>query len=200
MESVRLGNTGLKVSRLALGCMSYGDPTTPGAHEWSLDDDDAQPFFEQAVELGHHLLGHREHLPGGDLGGGRRPRHQALLAARGHRARDQGVRQDARRPGRAGAVAQGDPGADRRLAGPAGYRLRRPLPDPPLRPGDPGRGDHGGAARRRQGRQGPLPRRVLDVRVAVRQAPARRRPRRLDAVRLDAEPVQPAAPPGRAAS
>ena len=36
MEYVRLGSTGLKVSRLALGCMSYGDPTTPGAHEWSL--------------------------------------------------------------------------------------------------------------------------------------------------------------------
>src|SRR3954462_7524485 len=52
MDYVRLGNTGLKVSRLALGCMSYGDPTTPGAHEWSLHDDDAQPFFEQAVELG----------------------------------------------------------------------------------------------------------------------------------------------------
>jgi 1-deoxyxylulose-5-phosphate synthase len=52
MEHVRLGNTGLKVSRLALGCMSYGDPTTPGAHEWSLNDDDAQPFFQQAVELG----------------------------------------------------------------------------------------------------------------------------------------------------
>ena len=52
MEQVRLGNTGLKVSRLALGCMSYGDPTTPGAHEWSLNDDEAQPFFRQAVELG----------------------------------------------------------------------------------------------------------------------------------------------------
>ena len=52
MESVRLGSTGLKVSRLALGCMSYGDPTTPGAHEWSLHDDEAQPFFEQAIELG----------------------------------------------------------------------------------------------------------------------------------------------------
>src|SRR3954464_1860236 len=52
MEQVRLGNTGLKVSRLALGCMSYGDPTTPGAHEWSLHDDEAQPFFQQAVELG----------------------------------------------------------------------------------------------------------------------------------------------------
>ena len=52
MEQVRLGSTGLKVSRLALGCMSYGDPSTPGAHAWSLHDDEAQPFFEQAVELG----------------------------------------------------------------------------------------------------------------------------------------------------
>ena len=52
MDYVRLGSTGLKVSRLALGCMSYGDPTTPGAHEWSLVDEEAQPFFEQAVELG----------------------------------------------------------------------------------------------------------------------------------------------------
>jgi aryl-alcohol dehydrogenase-like predicted oxidoreductase len=52
MEYVRLGNTGLKVSRLGLGCMSYGDPATPGAHEWSLNDDEAQPFFGQAVELG----------------------------------------------------------------------------------------------------------------------------------------------------
>ena len=52
MDYVQLGNTGLTVSRLALGCMSYGDPTTPGAHEWSLIDDAAQPFFLQAVELG----------------------------------------------------------------------------------------------------------------------------------------------------
>src|SRR3954452_25334720 len=52
MESVRLGSTGLKVSRLALGCMSYGDPTSPGAHEWSLNDADAEPYFRQAVELG----------------------------------------------------------------------------------------------------------------------------------------------------
>jgi 1-deoxyxylulose-5-phosphate synthase len=52
MEHVRLGKTGLKVSRIALGCMSYGDPTAPGAHTWALDDDDAQPFFRQAVEAG----------------------------------------------------------------------------------------------------------------------------------------------------
>src|SRR5207248_7568437 len=52
MEYTRLGSTGLKVSRLALGCMSYGDPTTPNAHPWALNDTEAQPFFWQAVELG----------------------------------------------------------------------------------------------------------------------------------------------------
>ena len=52
MEYVRLGKTGLKVSRIALGCMSYGDPRSTSAHLWSLDDEAAQPFFRQAVELG----------------------------------------------------------------------------------------------------------------------------------------------------
>ena len=52
MEHTRLGDTGLKISRLALGCMSYGDPATEGAHRWALADDEAQPFFRQAVELG----------------------------------------------------------------------------------------------------------------------------------------------------
>src|SRR6185503_6201817 len=52
MEYTRLGDTGLKISRLALGCMSYGDPTTEGAHRWAVADGDAQPFFRQAIELG----------------------------------------------------------------------------------------------------------------------------------------------------
>ena len=52
MDYTRLGNTGLTVSRLALGCMSYGDPTTVKAHPWSLVEEQAQPFFQQAVELG----------------------------------------------------------------------------------------------------------------------------------------------------
>ena len=52
MDYVRLGKTGLRVSRIALGCMSYGDPASTSAHLWSLDDEDAQPFFRQAVELG----------------------------------------------------------------------------------------------------------------------------------------------------
>ena len=51
MEYARLGNSGLKVSRIALGCMSFGDPDR-GFSEWSLRDEQAGPFFAQAVELG----------------------------------------------------------------------------------------------------------------------------------------------------
>ncbi|MFG1609790.1 aldo/keto reductase [Actinoplanes sp. NPDC049265] len=52
MRYTRLGTTGLTISRLALGCMSYGDPTTSHAHPWALTEDQAEPFFRQAVELG----------------------------------------------------------------------------------------------------------------------------------------------------
>ncbi len=51
MEYRRLGSSGLRVSRIALGCMSFGD-TSRGFSEWSLGDEEAQPFFQQAVELG----------------------------------------------------------------------------------------------------------------------------------------------------
>jgi aryl-alcohol dehydrogenase-like predicted oxidoreductase len=49
--TVRLGDSGLKVSRIALGCMSFGD-TSRGFNEWALDDQAAEPIFRQAVELG----------------------------------------------------------------------------------------------------------------------------------------------------
>src|SRR5512132_3103216 len=51
MLHTRLGRTDLTVSRVALGCMSYGDPTA-GLHSWTLDEEASQPFFRQAVELG----------------------------------------------------------------------------------------------------------------------------------------------------
>ena len=51
MEQVRLGRSGLRVSRLALGCMSFGN-TASGFNQWSLDEEESQPFFRQAVELG----------------------------------------------------------------------------------------------------------------------------------------------------
>jgi 1-deoxyxylulose-5-phosphate synthase len=50
MEYVCLGSSGLKVSRVALGCMSFGKPGT--GRDWALDADEAEPIFRQAVESG----------------------------------------------------------------------------------------------------------------------------------------------------
>jgi 1-deoxyxylulose-5-phosphate synthase len=49
MDYVRLGKTGLKVSRLCLGCMTYGSPKW---REWILDEQTSRPFFKQAFDLG----------------------------------------------------------------------------------------------------------------------------------------------------
>ena len=51
MHYTRLGNSGLTVSRVALGCMSFGD-TSRGFNEWALDDAAAEPIFRQALDLG----------------------------------------------------------------------------------------------------------------------------------------------------
>ncbi|MGZ6016839.1 MAG: aldo/keto reductase, partial [Phenylobacterium sp.] len=49
MEQVRLGNTGLKVSRLCLGCMTYGSSEW---RSWVLDMEQSKPFFQSAIEKG----------------------------------------------------------------------------------------------------------------------------------------------------
>jgi 1-deoxyxylulose-5-phosphate synthase len=51
MQYTTLGNSGLKISRIALGCMSFGDASR-GHNKWILDDEAAEPLFRQAVELG----------------------------------------------------------------------------------------------------------------------------------------------------
>ena len=51
MDYVSLGQTGLKVSRVCLGCMTYGVPER-GAHPWSLDEEKSRPFIKRALELG----------------------------------------------------------------------------------------------------------------------------------------------------
>ena len=49
MQYVRLGGTGMQVSRICLGMMTYGDPDW---RDWTLGIDDAEPFVERALELG----------------------------------------------------------------------------------------------------------------------------------------------------
>jgi aryl-alcohol dehydrogenase-like predicted oxidoreductase len=56
MEYVNLGKTGVKVSRICLGCMSYGvppaEPLRPGSNAWSLNEEQSEPFFRQALDAG----------------------------------------------------------------------------------------------------------------------------------------------------
>lgn len=51
MKYTRLGRTGLVVSRICLGCMSFGVPNR-GLHAWTLDEDNSRPLIQHALELG----------------------------------------------------------------------------------------------------------------------------------------------------
>ncbi len=50
MEYVRFGSTGMKVSRICLGCMSFGEPNEQ--RPWALDEEQSRPFIKRALELG----------------------------------------------------------------------------------------------------------------------------------------------------
>jgi 1-deoxyxylulose-5-phosphate synthase len=51
MQTVKLGRTGLEVSRLCLGCMSYGVPER-GNHAWTLGEAESRPFIRKALDHG----------------------------------------------------------------------------------------------------------------------------------------------------
>jgi len=51
MKYTRLGKTGLEVSRICIGCMSFGDPKR-GNHEWSLPEEESRPIIRKAWEAG----------------------------------------------------------------------------------------------------------------------------------------------------
>jgi aryl-alcohol dehydrogenase-like predicted oxidoreductase len=70
MEYVNLGRTGLKVSRICLGCMTYGSPATgkllPGRQPWALNEADSQPFLRQALDLGINFFDTANVYSGGE--------------------------------------------------------------------------------------------------------------------------------------
>jgi aryl-alcohol dehydrogenase-like predicted oxidoreductase len=56
VDYINLGKTGLKVSRICLGCMTYGAPATgaikPGSHAWALSEEESRPLLREALDLG----------------------------------------------------------------------------------------------------------------------------------------------------
>lgn len=51
MDYTKLGSTGLDISRICLGCMSFGVPEA-GSHPWTLPEEDSRPILRRAVDLG----------------------------------------------------------------------------------------------------------------------------------------------------
>src|SRR6201996_7557753 len=90
MDYVKLGRTGLEVSRLCLGCMSYGIPER-GNHPWSLPEKETRPFIKQALDAGINFFdtanvysdGTSEEIVG-KLLGEMAPRDTIVLATKVH--------------------------------------------------------------------------------------------------------------------
>ncbi|MDM9621546.1 aldo/keto reductase [Rhizobium sp. S96] len=55
MDYVKFGNTGMEVSKICLGCMTFGDPNR-GTHSWTLAEEDSRLLIRQAIELGINFL------------------------------------------------------------------------------------------------------------------------------------------------
>jgi len=70
MEYVNLGRSGLQISRICLGCMTYGSPATgellPGRQAWALNEAESQPFLRQALDLGINFFDTANVYSGGD--------------------------------------------------------------------------------------------------------------------------------------
>ena len=173
MDYVNLGNTGLKVSRICLGCMTYGSPATgkplPGRQPWALNEADSQPFLRQALDLGINFFDTANVYSGGDseIVVGRflkaNTRREAIVLATKVHSVD-ARRAQRPRPFRKAILFELDQSLQR-LAD----RLRRPLSDPSLGLRNAHRRNARSTSRCGQGRQGALHRRIVHVRLAVRQ-------------------------------
>ena len=51
MEYTKLGNSELKVSRICMGCMGFGNPSS-GQHSWTLDEEQSRKLIRRALALG----------------------------------------------------------------------------------------------------------------------------------------------------
>jgi hypothetical protein len=111
MKYVRMGSTGTQVSRLCLGCMSFG-----GMADWTLNEDASMPILRKAVEAGINFFDTADIYSRGQS--------EEIL---GRGLKELKVRRDE------SVVAQAHQPVDRCQPDPAGHGLCRPLSDPPLR-------------------------------------------------------------------
>ncbi len=88
MEYIRFGKTGMQVSRICLGCMSYGRPA--GSTSWELDEEASRPYIQRALELGINFFdianvyinGHSEEVVGRALKDFAASRDEVVIATK----------------------------------------------------------------------------------------------------------------------
>ena len=144
MEYARLGSTGLKVSRLCLGCMGFGD-AEHWVHKWVLDEENSRPVIQKALEMGINFfdtanvysIGRSEEILGRALKDFAR-RDEVVIATKVRGRMHEGPNGEGL--SRKAILSEIDNSLEA-----AGNRLRRPLPDPPLGLRNAHRGDHGSA-------------------------------------------------------
>jgi aryl-alcohol dehydrogenase-like predicted oxidoreductase len=145
MEYTKLGRTGLDVSRICLGCMSYGGGNL-GNHAWSLPEEESRRFIKKALEAGinffdtanRYSLGNSEEILGRAIKDFAR-RDEVVIATKVY---------GRMRPGPNGAgLSRKAIFTDRQQPASARYGLCRPLSNPSFRPRHADRGDARSAAR-----------------------------------------------------
>ena len=73
MQYTTLGNSGIRVSRLCLGCMSFGDPASK-MHAWTLDPEQSEAIIKRALDLGINFFDTANTYSAGKQNGRCRPR------------------------------------------------------------------------------------------------------------------------------
>ena len=196
MDYVNLGRTGLKVSRICLGCMTYGAPARrnprPGSHAWALNEEESQPFLRQALDLGINFFdtanvysgGASEEVLGRFLKANTR-REAVVIATKVHSVmRDE---PNGRGLSRKAIFFELDQSLRRLETDYIDlYQTHRWDYETPIEETLEALHDLV------EVRQGALHRRLVHVRLAVRQGALSRRPARMDPLRLHAESLQPA--------
>lgn len=193
MEYAKFGKTGLEVSKICLGCMTFGDPGR-GNHAWSLREEESRTMIKQAIDLGINFLDTANTYSNGSS--------EEIV---GRAIKDFAKREDIvlatkvfnrMRPGPNGAGLSRKAIFDeidnslRRLGTDYVdlYQIHRFDYTTPIEE------NAGSAARHRQIGQGPLYRRLLHVCLAIRQGALRLQTERLDRIRQHAGSPEPALP------
>ena len=114
MEYVRFGGTGLKVSRICLGCMSYGQPSE--RWQWALPEEEGRPFIKRALELGINFFDTADVYSAGESEEHPWTCHPRFRQSGRGGHRHQGPRCHGTRSQRRRSVTQAHPERDRRLA------------------------------------------------------------------------------------